>query len=136
MTARASGLLALASCLLVAWTPSVFAQHFVWVDEDGVTHLTNDPGAAPEDLRAAGGSDWDRTRALWDRWILGERTGTPEGAGGSDADRVTRLLRGAEGDLRRGETSRAAATLKSVVALQPTRARSYTSSISLQRPPT
>ncbi len=125
MTARASGLLALASCLLVAWTPSVFAQHFVWVDEDGVTHLTDDPDAAPEDLRAAGGSDWDRTRALWDRWILGERTGTPEGAGGSDADRVTRLLRGAEGDLRRGETSRAAATLKSVVALQPTRAEAH-----------
>jgi tetratricopeptide (TPR) repeat protein len=125
VAARVSLLLTLASVLLLVCTSSASADHFVWVDADGVTHLTNDPAAAPAELRASDGEDWDRTRGLWDRWILGERTGTPKGAGGSDSDQVTRLLRGAEGDLRRGETSRAAATLKSVVAMQPKRAEAH-----------
>jgi tetratricopeptide (TPR) repeat protein len=38
---------------------------------------------------------------------------------------VTRLVRAAEGDLRRGETARAAATLRSVVELDPTRAEAH-----------
>ena len=113
---------ALGLCVL-AWTAS--ADHFVWVDDQGITHFTNDPEAVPEPLRHDGGSDLDAQRALWDRWILGERTGTPAGSGGSEADRITRLLRGAEGDLRRGETSRAAATLKSVIEFDPTRAEAH-----------
>ena len=110
----------LVSALVLAQAAS--ADDFVWVDENGVTHFTNDPSKVPAELRREGGSSLDDTRGLWDRWILGERTGTPPGAGGSDADRVTRLLRGAESDLRRGETSRAAATLRSIVELDPTRA--------------
>ena len=43
----------------------------------------------------------------------------------SESDRITRLLRGAEDDLRRGETSRAAATLNSVLELEPTRAEAH-----------
>lgn len=101
------------------------ADPFVWIDEDGVTHFTNDPKAVPEDLRRAGGSDLDTQRALWDRWILGEHTRTPPGSSGSDADRVTRLVRGAVNDLRRGETARAAATLRGVVQLDPTRAEAH-----------
>jgi hypothetical protein len=118
-------LLALLVCVCVGRGESARADHFVWVDEQGVTHFTNDPAAAPEALRDAGGADWDLTRGLWDRQILGERTGTPPGAGGSDDDRTTRLLRAAVVDLRRGETSRAAATLKSVVALDPRRAEAH-----------
>ena len=109
-------------CVL-AWVAS--ADHFVWVDEQGITHFTDDRNAAPEALRHGGGSDLDAQRAIWDRGILGERTGTPAGAGGSEADRVTRLIRGAVNDLRRGEMSRAAATLKSVVQLDPTRAEAH-----------
>jgi tetratricopeptide (TPR) repeat protein len=108
-----------------ALTATAEPDHFVWVDEDGHTHFTNDPAAVPDDVRGSGSPDWDETRALWDRWILGERTGTPPGAGGSEADRVTRLVRGAVRDLQRGETSRAAATLKSVVELDPTRAEAH-----------
>jgi hypothetical protein len=95
------------------------------LDDDGVTHFTNDPEAVPESQRQAASPDWDETHALWDRFILGERTTTPPGAGGSDADRITRLVRAAESDLRRGETSRAAATLRSVVDLAPTRAEAH-----------
>jgi tetratricopeptide (TPR) repeat protein len=113
---------ALGLCVL-AWVAS--ADHFVWVDDQGITHFTNDPEVVPDALRHDGGSDLDSQRALWDRMILGERTRTPAGSGGSEADRITRLLRGAEGDLRRGETSRAAATLKSVVQLDPTRAEAH-----------
>lgn len=113
---------ALGLCV-AAWAAS--AEHFVWVDEQGITHFTNDPEHVPDVARHAGGSDLDAQRALWDRLILGERTGTPAGSGGSEADRVTRLLRGAEGDLRRGEMSRAAATLNSVVQLDPTRAEAH-----------
>jgi tetratricopeptide (TPR) repeat protein len=115
--------LLIAAVLVLA--PGAWADHFVWVDEQGITHFTNDPSKVPEALRQAGGSDLDETRNLWDHWIVGERTGTPLGSGGSEADQVTRLLRGAEIDLKRGETSRAAATLRSVVALDPTRAEAH-----------
>lgn len=120
----------LLSCLLPALGFCVLAcvasaDHFVWVDDQGITHFTDDPDAVPEALRHDGGSDLDAQRALWDRRILGERTGTPAGTGGSEADRVTRLIRGAVNDLRRGETSRAAATLNSVVQLDPTSARAH-----------
>lgn len=117
------------SFLSVVWLVSAAAiapaEHFVWVDERGITNFTNDPEAAPEHLRHAGGSSLDAQRGLWDQWILGTRTGTPMGSGGSEADRITRLVRGAVNDLRRGETSRAAATLKSVVELDQTRAEAH-----------
>ena len=110
---------------LVSSVATARAGNFVWVDERGITHFTNDPEAAPEPLRHAGGSSLDAQRDLWDDWILGDRTGTAAGSGGSEADRITRLVRGAVIDLRRGETSRAAATLKSVVDLDPTRAEAH-----------
>jgi hypothetical protein len=120
-------LLAVSTFVLVSAAAIATAEsgHFVWVDENGHTHFTNDRAAVPEAVRGSGSPDWDETRALWDHWILGERTGTPPGAGGSDADRITRLVRGAVKDLQRGETSRAAATLKSVVELDPSRAEAH-----------
>lgn len=121
----ACGLACAVAALLLIGAGSTRAEDFVWVDEHGITHFTNDPAAVPEGVRESGGPDWDETRGLWNRLILGERTGTPPGAGGSDEDRVTRLLRGAVNDLRRGESSRAAATLKSVVALDPSRAEAH-----------
>ncbi len=110
--------------LLVAAGPAA-AEHYVWIDENGVTHFTNDPEAVPEAHRGAATPDVDETRSLWDAYILGERTGTAPGTGGSESDRITRLLRGAERDLRRGETSRAAAALKSVIDFDPTRAEAH-----------
>ncbi len=133
MASLLARLVLLAACLPIACAaviatviaPAASAEHFVWVDEDGVTHFTNDADAVPEAHRAGASPDWDETRALWENLILGERTGTPPGAGGSESDRITRLLRAAEGDLRRGETSRATATLNSVVDLDPTRAEAH-----------
>lgn len=123
--AARDGLVLLLSCLSILVCGVARAEHYVWVDEQGVTHFTNDPDAVPEQQRPLVSPDWDQTRALWDDWILGERTTTPPGAGGSEEDRITRLLRGAESDLRRGETSRAAAALKSVVEVDPTRAEAH-----------
>lgn len=123
MSRLLSGLLpTLAICVLAL---AAWAEHFVWVDEEGITHFTDDPDAVPEAVRQAGGSDLDAQRAIWGRGILGERTGTPAGSGGSETDRATRLIRGAVNDLRRGETSRAAATLKSVIQLDATRAEAH-----------
>jgi hypothetical protein len=110
---------------LAALAGTVSADDFVWVDDQGITHFTNDPESAPRALRHSGGSDLDAQRGLWDRWILGERTGTPAGSTGSEVDRITRLLRGAVNDLHRGETSRASATLKGVLQLDPRRAEAH-----------
>lgn len=103
----------------------VLAETFVWVDADGVTHVTDDPDAVPPAHRAAGADEVDVLRGLWKNEILGEATRTPPGASGGDRDRYLRLLRGAVEDLRRGETARASATLRSVQRMWPARAEAY-----------
>lgn len=94
------------------------AEPVVWVDERGVTHLGDASQRGPGEGGIAA-HDLDRLRELWS----GRITGPPvaPGTSSSDADRVTRLLRGAAHDLERGETARAAATLRSVLRLEPGR---------------
>lgn len=98
------------------------AETFVWVDERGVTHLSDDREALPE---ASQGSEAelgvDRLRSLWDDGFTGPAVPTPAGGSGSDRDRVLRLLQGAVQDLARGETARAAAALRSALRLDPRR---------------
>ena len=101
-------------------------EAYAWVDDQGVTHLTDDPASIPEARRhAIEPDDVDAVRALWDDGVLGVRSQTPAGSSGSESDRVLRLLRGATLDLRRGETARAYATLRSVVRLDPGRAEAH-----------
>jgi len=98
------------------------AETFVWVDEQGVTHLSDDPAAVPETLRGTHAeTDVDRLRSLWDDGFTGPPVPTPAGGSGSESDRVLRLLRGAVQDLGRGEAARAAAALRSAARLEPRR---------------
>lgn len=101
------------------------ADTYVWVDANGVTQLTDDLEAVPEDQRTGEAGEVDRLRALWSDGILGPVTRTPVGSSGGESDRVLRLLRAAIADLRRGEVSRATATLRGVKRIDPKRAETY-----------
>ena len=98
-------------CLLVAsWAP---AELRVWVDAEGVTHLSNAPGAGPRasaTLPALGD--------LWDGPL--DEAGRSE-RGGEDLDRARsrRLIRAAVVDLQRGETIRATEVLEGVLRDRP-----------------
>ncbi|MCZ6785091.1 MAG: DUF4124 domain-containing protein [Proteobacteria bacterium] len=92
---------------------------FIWLDEAGVTHLTDDPSGVPPWARDRAQPGVDTLRSLWEDGLQGPAPETPAGSSSSDADRVVRLLRGAVDDLRRGESARAAATLRGVLRLDP-----------------
>jgi len=115
-----AALLALALSLAV---PSA-AELFVWVDEAGRTHVTDDPDAVPESQRAGAGQGPERA-GLWDDGLTGPPVRPAPGSTSGEGDRVVRLLRGAVDDLRRGETARATAALRSVLELEPGRAEAH-----------
>jgi hypothetical protein len=120
---------ALAAGGLLAWAiaGAAGAATYVWVDEEGGTHFTDDPDAVPPDQRgeALGEVDVDRLRALWGERRTGPVPPTPPGSSSRPEDRVVRMVRGAVEDLRRGETSRAAAALRSALRLDPRRPEPY-----------
>jgi hypothetical protein len=108
----------LLSLLLIAATPlQLHGEAFMWVDDQGVTHITDDPEKVPEAHRAQDAQDVDQLRSLWGRDITGPVPKTPPGASGSAEDRVLRLIQGAVHDLGRGETARATAALRSALRL-------------------
>ncbi len=116
--------LVLAGCaLLGAPAPDVAAETYVWVDEAGVTHLSDGEGGVPESAKRAASPA--ELRSLWSGGVVGKPTTTPPGSSGSDSDRVERLLRGALDDLARGETSRASANLESVLRLDAKRPEAH-----------
>lgn len=116
----------LAACLAVmaalAAAPAS-AENYIWVDDDGVTRLSNDPESVPEGAHEEAAVD--ELRGLWGGGLTGPVVGTPPGASGSEADRVLRLLHGAVQDLERGETARAIAALRSARRLDPARPETY-----------
>ena len=98
---------------------SARAELRVWVDADGTTHVTDDPEKVPPEQRGTAATRVEELRGLWDDGVSGPPLVTPPGSSGSEEDRVLRQLRGAVDDLRRGETARAMATLRSVLERQP-----------------
>jgi hypothetical protein len=98
---------------------SARAELYVWVDADGVTHVTDDPGKIPPDRRDTPVERVEELRALWDDGVTGPPLITPRGSSSSEEDRVLRQLHGAVDDLRRGETARAMATLGNVLERMP-----------------
>lgn len=122
-------LVALGCALCVALAAS--GESYIWVDEHGVTRLSNDPRGAPDG--ASDAEDVESLRDLWNDGLTGPVPETPPGASGSDADRVLRLLSGAVHDLERGETARGIAALRSVRRLQPSRPETYWYLASLDR---
>jgi len=101
------------------------AETLLWVDENGVTHLSNRPEGAPSAARETSRGGVDELRAVWGKQIIGDPIRTPPGSSSSDADRAVRLLRGAVADLKRGETARASATLRSVLRTDPRRPEAH-----------
>jgi len=120
------------SLSLLVWLTIVpltlHAETFVWVDEQGVTHFSDDPMAAPgggASLDGRDGGHIDRLRALWGSDRTGPVPETPKGSSSSPADRVVRMVRGAVDDLERGEGARASAALRSATRIDPRRPEPY-----------
>jgi len=126
--ACSAGALILAAALLPLAAPTASGETFVWVDERGVTHFTDDPEAVPGASSGAavpGSAQIDHLRALWGERRTGPVPDTPPGSSGRREDRVVRMVVGAVDDLGRGETARATAALRSAVRLDPRRPEPY-----------
>lgn len=95
------------------------AETFIWVDAQGVTHMTNDPEHAPEAVRAPAHGR-EQIQQLWDG-PLGSETPLRSDTGGVTEARTRRLIEGAVADLARGETARASVSLEGILREQPTR---------------
>jgi hypothetical protein len=110
-------------CLSLALPVAAVAETYVWLDDQGVTHITDDPAAIPEDARG-GGEGRQALRGLWDDLL-----GPPIRSSGADPSRAEararRLIRGAVEDLEREENARAAAALESVLRLEPGRPEAH-----------
>ena len=80
------------------------AEIFVWIDQAGLTHISDDPSGVPE------GAETGRD-ALRDLWS----DATGEAVSGVRPDRassrIERLIQGAVADLQSGETARATVAL-------------------------
>ncbi|MHA7839159.1 MAG: peptidase MA family metallohydrolase [bacterium] len=117
-------LVGLLSTLLVAAPGALRAEIHFWVDPEGVTHFTDDLEALPESAHET--TDPERLRGAWADGITGPTPSEVDPGDSSDeASRVRRLLRGALGDLQRGEIARADATLRGVLRLDPTQAQAH-----------
>ncbi len=90
-----------------------------WVDESGVTHFSDDPSRVPPGAESAEAGGLEALRSAWADGVVGPTLRSVPGASGGEVDRVARLLRGALGDLERGEHARASATLRGVLRLEP-----------------
>jgi len=115
----------LLAALLALLAAPARAELHVWVDEQGRTHVTDDPSTIPPARRSATSSDAVELRALWDDGIAGPPVETPPGLSGREEDRTVRMLQGALDDLARGETARAAAALREVLRAEPARAEAH-----------
>jgi hypothetical protein len=95
------------------------ADLFVWVDEQGRTHVTDDLEAVPEEHRPQVREGADRLRSLWNDGIVAPEDELPPPRGPEGP--TERIMRGALDDLRRGETARATAALEGVLVREPGR---------------
>lgn len=105
--------------------PTARAEIRFWVDEQGVTHFTDDPEAVPDGVAARDGEAIEPLRAAWTGGITGPPVAGSSGDSSSGDDRVLRLLRGAVADLERGEIARADSTFSGVLRLDPRRPEAH-----------
>jgi hypothetical protein len=111
--------------LPIAALPAAAAT-FVWVDDAGITHITDDPAAIPESARPQAGEGRAALRGLWGDGLSGPADRRVVGGGGSREDeRTRRLIRGAVDDLGRGENARAAVALESILRREPGNAEAH-----------
>jgi len=103
--------------LLVGPPRSATAEIRFWVDEQGVTHFSDDPETPPSHAEQT--TDPERLRSAWGARVIGPTVGSDSGDSSGEASRIRRLLRGALADLERGENARAEATLRGLLRLAP-----------------
>ncbi|HVH04716.1 MAG TPA: DUF4124 domain-containing protein [Myxococcota bacterium] len=124
MSAR-GGRALLAALVALALARGAAAELHVWVDEQGQTHVTDDPSTIPPQRRGTSASEAVELRGLWDEGISGPPVETPPGLSGGEEDRTLRLLRTAVEELGRGETARASALLAEVLRAEPNRPEAH-----------
>lgn len=106
--------------LLVLVCPlAAAADTYVWVDEKGTTHLTSDPSKVPPEHRHALAGDGVDLGSLWGGDLRGPELAPLVQDSDRPEARTARILRGAVDDLRQGETARATAALRQVIAEEP-----------------
>ncbi|HYB13840.1 MAG TPA: hypothetical protein VEG67_10215 [Myxococcota bacterium] len=101
------------------------ADTFMWIDDKGVTHVTDDPASVPPAARqklVPEGAQWS---SLWSDGFRGPPVRTPKGGTSGEEDRVYRLLQGAVDDLARGDTARASSELEGVLRIEPMNAEAH-----------
>ena len=95
--------------LLMPLAARAGAETYVWVDENGTTHLTSDRTKVPEPHRQAVVGDSVELRSLWEGDVRGPVPEPLIHDSNRPEARTARHLRGAVDDLRQGETARASA---------------------------
>ena len=100
------------------------ADTFVWIDEKGVTHVTDDLAAVPPGAREKLVPEAERA-GLWSDGFRGPPVRTPQGGSSGEEDRVYRWLQGAMEDLARGDTARASSELEDVLREAPGNAEAH-----------
>ncbi len=115
----------LALVLLLGLAPPAAGRTYVWLDEDGITHVTDHVESVPPSARTQLGPEGEARSRLWDDGLEGPRPPTTYDGTHSEQDRARRLVHGALGDLERGETARAAASLAAALELAPNTAEAH-----------
>ncbi|MCH2186477.1 DUF4124 domain-containing protein [Myxococcota bacterium] len=109
--------------LLVGLLPlSAGTETWVWVDEQGLTHFSNDASLLPAESERVPTAELSD---LWAEGLTGPVLETPPGSSGGAEERVLRILGSAVDDLARGEEARAGAAFRSVLRLSPGRAEAH-----------
>ncbi|HBZ71331.1 MAG TPA: hypothetical protein DEP35_17010 [Deltaproteobacteria bacterium] len=124
MTGRIPIAFAALLALSAAANPSR-ADTFVWIDEKGVTHVTDDPASVPRAAREKLIPEGAQRASLWSDGFRGPPVRTPQGGSSADEDRIYRLLQGAVDDLGRGDTARASSELEAVLRVAPGNAEAH-----------
>lgn len=106
-------------CLLLLAALPASAALYTWVDEQGVTHIADDPSVVPEQARPQLREGRGGLGELWRGGVVDPGVPAAQPGGGVEQERVRRLVRGALEDLQRGETARASVALRSALRLDP-----------------
>lgn len=109
-------------CLLLA--ASAGAEVYSWIDDQGVTHITDDPEGVPEAVRERA-EPQGPLEHLWDSPADPDARGALDGSSSTGDDRFARVLEGAVADLERGENARAVSALRSLLREAPGRAEPH-----------
>jgi len=99
----------------------VHSETFVWVDESGTTHMTDDPDRVPLAVRNGDAHAASRADGLWDGPLGSGSVPTRRAATDTARARTERLIQGAVEDLQRGETARATVALEAILRDHPSR---------------